>query len=121
MALGLQVVQIPPATWQAAHGLFRWQSRLKKFPDDPTIFSPLVYARRLFPAAPLEFQADDGQAVGLLLAALAYSDAFRGIDRTALQVVAQEKKKRVRREARKLAKAARALPGITGDAEHGFF
>lgn len=121
MALSLQVVQIPPATWQAAHGLFRWQSRLKKHPNDPTIFTPLTYARRLFPAASLEFKADDGQAVGLLLAALAYSDDYRRIDRTAIQAVAVEKKKRVRREARKLAKAARALPGIQGGAEHGYF
>ncbi len=121
MALGLQVEQIPPATWQAAHGLFRWQSRLKKHPNDPTIFTPLTYARRLFPAAPLEFKADDGQAVGLLLASLAYQDAQNGIDRNLMQQHAQQKKQRIKQEARKLAKASRALPGLTGDAEHGFF
>jgi len=77
IALELPVTLIPPQTWQAAHALYHWQARLK---EDPSIFTPLTYARRLWPDAPLEFQADDGQAVGLLLAALAVSDDLRGID-----------------------------------------
>jgi len=59
--------------------------------------------------------------VGLLLAALAFSDASNGIDRAALQAKAAVKKQMKRKEARKIAKATRALPGLTGDAEHGFF
>jgi hypothetical protein len=60
-------------------------------------------------------------AVGLLLAATALSDAQRGIDRTALQAVAQAKKLAAKREARKLAKQLQTLPGMTGDAKHGYF
>src|SRR5271157_4914769 len=118
MALGLPLVLVPPATWQAAHNLYQWKSRLAKDPDSPT---PMTVARGEWPDAPLEFQADDGMAVGLLLAALAFSDASRGIDRAALQAKAAVKKQMKRKEARKIAKATRALPGLTGDAEHGFF
>ncbi len=118
MVLGLPVVLIRPQTWQALHGLFAWKKRLE---DDPTADTPLILARRSWPEASLEFKADDGQAVGLLLAALAYQDAQNGIDRAALQAVAQQKKQRANQEARKLAKAARALPGMTGDPDHGYF
>ncbi len=59
----------------------------------------------------------NGQAVGLLIAALAFSDASRGINRLEVQQKAQQKKL----AARKAAKVAKALPGLTGDAEHGFF
>src|SRR5208337_4458586 len=69
IALSLPVVMIPPATWQAAVGLFRWQKRQK---NGEPVESPLDLARRLYPEAPLEFQKDDGQAVSLLLASLAY-------------------------------------------------
>jgi hypothetical protein len=56
IALELPVIQIPPQTWQAAHGLFRWQSLLRK---DPSAETPFTLARRLWPDAPLEFQADE--------------------------------------------------------------
>ncbi len=59
--------------------------------------------------------------MGLLLASLAYQDAQNGIDRNLMQQHAQQKKQRIKQEARKLAKATRALPGLTGDPEHGFF
>ena len=118
MALGLPLVLVPPATWQAAHGLYQWKSRLAKDPDSPT---PMTVARGEWPDAPLEFQADDGMAVGLLLAALAFSDASNGIDRAALQAKAAVKKQMKRRAARDAAKATRALPGLTGGADHGFF
>jgi len=118
IALGHQVVLVRPTSWQAAVGLFNWKKRQQK--NEP-VESPLVLARRLYPEAPLEFQADDGQAVGLLLASLAYQDAQNGIDRAAMQQLVQQKKQKARQEGRKLAKATRTLPGITGDAEHGFF
>ncbi len=56
-----------------------------------------------------------------MLASLAYQDAQNGIDRNLMQQHAQQKKQRIKQEARKLAKATRALPGLTGDPEHGFF
>ncbi len=116
LALGHQVALVRPTTWQAAVGLFNWKKRQE---NHERVESPLALARRLYPEAPLEFQADDGQAVGLLLASLAYQDAQNGIDRNLMQQLAQQKKQRIKQEARKLAKATRALPGITGDADHG--
>ncbi len=114
MALGQPVVLVRPQTWQACHGLYTWKKRLE---DDPFADTPLLLARRLWPDASLEFQADDGKAVGLIIAALALSDASRGIDRLGLQQKAHVK----RIAARKVAKAARAIPGLTGDPDHGFF
>ncbi len=114
LALGLPVILVRPQTWQACHGLYTWKKRLE---DDPFADTPLILARRLWPDASLEFQADDGKAVGLLIAALALSDAHKGVDRLGLQQKAQVK----RQAARKAAKAARGIPGLTGDPDHGFF
>ncbi len=94
------MVLIRPQTWQAGCGLYTWKKRLEV---DPFADTPLLLARRLWPDASLEFQADDGKAVGLLLASLARSDASMGVDRLAIQAKAQVK----RVAARKAAKAAR--------------
>jgi len=65
------------------------------------------------------------QAVALLLAALARSDASMGIDRAGLQEVALYKRRVAKRQARELAKklGVSRLPGILyeGNAEHGYF
>ena len=68
---------IPMATWQSASGLHHWQAKQK---INPALPSPLSLARQLWPAAPLPCLADDGKAVGLLLAALAHRDSLAGID-----------------------------------------
>ena len=110
LALGLPWVQVSPLTWQAAYGLSHWQARKGE--------SPLELARRLFPGAPLEFKADDGRAVGLLLAELARRDRLSGLDRAAVQVVNQEKRKekaRSKRALKKLAGAAGLLQGVQGE------
>lgn len=90
MALEIPAILIPPATWQAAHKLYHWQAKRK---DDPGAMTPIKKARSNWPAAPLEFNADDGKAVGLLLAALALKDKIDGIDRGAIQDRAREKAK----------------------------
>jgi hypothetical protein len=102
MAAGLPYVLVHPATWQTAHQLRNWQARIKQ--GTAGQHSPLSLARQLWPTAPLDYQADDGKAVGLLLADLARRDRFSGIDRAAIQARAAEKKqtkKRALRQARK--------------------
>lgn len=109
MAAGLSYILIHPATWQSVFGLRSWQVRRKL---DPAAPSPLSLARSRWLGAPLDYQADDGKAVGLLLADLARRDHLAGIDRGALQARAAEKsqiKKRKIRQARKLA------PGLRPD------
>lgn len=85
---------ISPRAWQAhpEYNLTGWQKRLVDNPMGP---SPLMLARKLWPGAPLEFQADDGKAVGLLLANLARLDHAKGIDRGA-QTRAREAKEKIR-------------------------
>jgi hypothetical protein len=75
IAAGLwgKIVQVAPATWQAALGFWRWQAR--------GLPSPLEQARQLWPGAPLECKVDEGRAVGLLLAELARRDMIMGISR----------------------------------------
>ena len=97
IALDLPVVSIAPITWQAAVGLHRWKSKLKDNPIGPT---PLILSRSQWPQAPLEHKADDGKAVGLLLANLAQRDARAGIDRRAIQTQAAVKKKAKRAQAK---------------------
>jgi len=97
IAAGLPFVLVHPATWQTAHGLRNWQAAARL---NPQALSPLSLARRLWPTAPLEFQADDGKAVALLLADLARQDAASGIDRAALAQVSQAKAKTLRRKRR---------------------
>lgn len=110
MALKLPFLLVSPLTWQAAWGLSHWQAKKK---DNPLIESPLELARRLFPAAPLACQADDGRAVGLLLGELARRDWLSGFDRAAVQVAKKEKEKAKRKRARVKVKAA-ANQGMAG-------
>ena len=109
MAVGLAYEPIAPATWQAVFGLFRWKKRLEQTQfGGPPVDSPLTLARRLWPSAPLEFQADDGKAVGLFLAALARQDHHNGIDRGEVRARAQAKVKRKKQEQKALRKLADA-------------
>ena len=85
LALGVPYLLVSPLTWQAAYCLSHCH--------DIKAESPLEIARRLWPGAPLEFQADDGRAVGLLLAELARRDALAGLDRGAVQGQKKEKEK----------------------------
>lgn len=115
IAAGLAWEPISPLSWQAAHGLTSWQK--KGLPG------PLALARQLWPAAPLEFQADDGKAVGLLLAALARLDHLQGKDRRALRLVREEKekvKKRRRREAKKAGLDPAPAPALAARGGPGF-
>jgi hypothetical protein len=105
LSLGLPFIQVDPNSWQSAQGLLYWQ---KKRDKDPRQHSPLTLARSWWPSAPLEFQADSGKAVGLLLADLACRDLQSGLDRGALQAATAAKaqtKKKALRQARKAAKA----------------
>ena len=111
IALDLPVISIAPITWQAAVGLNRWKSKLK---DNPSGLTPLILARSQWPQAPLEHKADDGKAVGLLLADLAQRDARAGIDRRVIQAQAQEKAKVKKKAKRAQAKQNREL-GPTSD------
>jgi len=107
MAAGLEFDLIAPATWQAVAGLFKWKKRLEQSEfGGPAVDSPLTLARRLWPAAPLEFQADDGKAVGLILADLARRDHLQGIDRGEVRARARDKAKRKK----KMKKAMAANP-----------
>lgn len=106
IAAGVPFVLIHPHTWQRASGLWRWQARQKANPVAP---SPLSRARHLWPAAPLPCLADDGKAVGLLLAELSRRDHLKGIDRGALQEKSRARAKAKKAHARKLAKLALPL------------
>ena len=101
IALEVPYTMIHPSTWQAAQGLHRWQARQKIDPAHPC---PLSLARSRWPGAPLEFQADDGKAVGLLLASYALQDHQKGIDRAGLQLQVRDKRIEKRRRAREIAK-----------------
>ena len=94
-----------PATWQAAHGLYRWQKKKDKIPGQ---HSPLSLAREKWPEAPLEFKADDGKAAGLLLADLARIDHEKGINREAERQLRQQKAK-IKRQNQKQAQAQSIL------------
>lgn len=105
LSLGLPYLQVDPTTWQAAQKLLHWQKKREK---DPRQHSPLTLARSRWPTAPLEYQADDGRAVALLLADLACRDHQEGVDRGALQEARATKaqtKKKALRQARKASKA----------------
>lgn len=106
LTLNLAFLQIDPATWQAAQKLLHWQKRREK---DQRQHSPLTLARSRWPAAPLEYQADDGKAVALLLADLAYKDHREGIDRGALQAATATKKQIKKKALRQARKAAKTL------------
>ena len=105
---------ISPRTWQAIPGydLTSWQKRTEAYEAGgphqfaPRPDSPLTLARRLWPGAPLEFQADDGKAVGLLLANLARLDHARGIDRGELRRISEVKEKTRKKKIRAARKAA---------------
>jgi hypothetical protein len=66
--------EIEPNSWQSQVGLYRWKKRQE---TNPAQASPLTLARQLWPDASLRFLADDGMAVGLILADLARQDAQR--------------------------------------------
>ena len=106
LALGLPAVLVSPLTWQAVFGMSHWQARKAE--------SPLELARRLWPGAPLQYQADDGRAVGLLLAELARRDSLAGLDRAAVQGEKREKEKMRRKRERVKVRAGgdRALSGL---------
>ena len=77
--------EIVPTSWQAKFGLHNWRKKELELARLGLPTSPLALARVRFPEAPLEFLADDGKAVGLLLADLARlespmgkNDRFRG-------------------------------------------
>jgi hypothetical protein len=53
-------------------GLHQWK---KKLAINPGQLTPLTLARQLWPDAALKYQADDGMAVGLILADLARKQA----------------------------------------------
>ena len=106
IALDLPVISIAPITWQAAVGLHRWKSKLIANPAGQT---PLILARSSWPGAPLEHKADDGKAVGLILADLAQRDTRAGIDRRVIQAQAQEKAKVKKKAKRAAAKENRQL------------
>jgi hypothetical protein len=64
---------IHPQTWQAAFGLYRWQSRRAKLrklivKGDGYDLTPWDTAARLWPEAGIKGQGQSGLAVGLLLA-----------------------------------------------------
>jgi len=86
IALNLPYVLVAPATWQAVFGIHRWKKLQEK---GLPVKSPLELAREHFPDAPLEYKADSGCAVRLLLAKLAAHDTTRGIDRGAMREVRQ--------------------------------
>jgi hypothetical protein len=117
IAAGVPYDVVSPLTWQAAYGLTSWA---KKQADGISCHSPLTLARHLWPTAPLPCLADDGKAVGLILADLARRDHFAGIDRGALRNQAQAKAKAKKAQARKLAKNSLAFdigwPPITSPA-----
>lgn len=98
IAAGLIPILIHPQTWQSSYKLRNWKKVLEKYPDAPT---PLSKARKEWPSAPLQFGADDGKAVALLLAALAHKDHAEGIDRAAINEERAQKAKVERAKARR--------------------
>ncbi len=106
ITLGLSYLQIDPNTWQAAQKLLSWRKRHEK---DPRQHTPLTLARVRWPAAPLEFKADGGKAVALLLADLALKDHREGVDRSVIQQAAAEKKKKKQQSQRAARKAGKAF------------
>ena len=111
IALDLPYVLIPPATWQSGAGLHRWK---KAYRDNPSAPCPLSRARQFWPAAPLQFQADDGKAVGLLLADFARRDYLQKIDRGAIREQSQVKAKLKKQAIRKAKKAQKDLTSDIG-------
>jgi hypothetical protein len=80
--LDLVSYRLLPGQWQRKVGLYRWrsaQARLHLNGKDVAL-CPLNMARLIFPDAPLRAQADDGMAVGLLIAEAARQDYLNGID-----------------------------------------
>ena len=104
-AAGIPFILVHPHTWQAATGLRSWQAKQKINPAAP---SPLSMARQLWPAAPLPCLADDGKAVGLILADLSRRDSLAGFDRGAAQAQTQAKAKAKKAQVRKARKQLKA-------------
>lgn len=84
--LGLPVTKIMPRIWQSRIGLAGYKKTRQLFTNvkgKQLLLTPYNLAKHLWPDAPLKTQADDGMAVGLLLAEVARQDAARaaqGID-----------------------------------------
>jgi hypothetical protein len=108
-ALGLAPVLIHPHSWQREYGLHNWSRRRAQGLQVPT---PLEEARRLWPDAPLQFKADDGKGVALLLAGLAARDARLGVDRAAMIEANQAQAQRAKSRARQRRKAEKAQANI---------
>jgi len=107
MAAGIDYELISPLTWQSVHGLQSWQKRQAAAgPGDHIPHSPLTLARKTWPQAPLEFQADDGKAVALLLADMARIDDSRFVDRRSMRLAREEKEKAKKKRIRDNKKAA---------------
>jgi len=97
IALNIPYVLVHPNTWQAIFEIRRWkQLQAKGIP----VKSPLELAREKFPDAPLQYEADSGCAVGLLLAKLAAADTTRGKDRGAEREVRQRTHRQEEKEGR---------------------
>ena len=120
LAAGIEFELISPLTWQSVHGLQSWVKRQEEWarrpvPGSVMPHSPLSLARGKWPTAPLEFQADDGKAVALLLAEMARIDDTKFINRRHMREAreAQEKAKNQKKRAQKkaLAAAQAASPG----------
>jgi hypothetical protein len=116
LAAGLLPVLVHPITWQNAHGLASWGKKRDEAlkAGRPLPPSPLEVARSRFPGAPLEFLADDGKAVALLLAALSVKDRQAGIDRSALNASREIKAKAQRATARKKRREIKAQAPAPG-------
>lgn len=106
MAARVEFELISPRLWQNAHNLTAWQKKQAAGLPQP---SPLDLARLIWPAAPLEFLADDGKAVALLLADLSRRDFLAGLDRRPARVARQLKEK-ARRQKRRQAQKEQPQP-----------
>lgn len=80
--LGLTVHKIMPRTWQKKMNLAGYKKTRQQFTNakgKTLLLTPYNLAKHLWPDAPLKTQADDGMAVGLLLAETARQDALNAI------------------------------------------
>lgn len=92
LVLGIPYRQVKPTAWQARFGLRHWAKEKKP--------GPLPLARSYWPTAPLDYSADSGPAVGLLLAEMARRDLMASLVPFAPGPPAgRPKKKRQRRQA----------------------
>lgn len=105
IAAGMTWVEISPPAWQAAWKLTKWAKLLRE--NKPTS-TPLIRARERYPEASLDYQADDGKAVALLLAGMARWDYSRTFDRAAALQAQAAKIKATKKQARAVKKALKS-------------